>query len=486
MFPKRFLTVALTLILLGSLTTMAAERKKAPSVEELQASLAQLNLNAGNYSQAIAGYSDMLETYPKSRLAKDYAYNLGLAYERSGDYQKAAEVYQKVVTLYKDKPNQVANVDSLAMEGVGRCFNKNFKEYAVVINGQPITKLEFDAELEKVPPQYRGQFESESGRKQFLDRLVQKALLSSEALKLGIQNDPQIHQQIEDSRTDILIRGLYNREVIQKSVPSDLEISKYYQENKESYKIPEQVKARNIVVNSRPEAEKVLKLAQAKKAFFDSLAIKYSVSANAPKGGEMVPQNPGGDPSMDKALFRTPKGKISAVTPLNPRYAVVKRLAKDGAKLHLRWIVLNTEEEAQKLISEIKANPSQFDSLAGKRSSDASTRDKAGDLGMVAKGDVNEDVWKAAQKLKDGGFTMAPVKYYTQYAIYKIEDKTPAGYKALDQVKSQISSQLSRDRQKTSFEQLMERLKSAAKIEYPEESQEKAPQPEPKPEEKNN
>jgi parvulin-like peptidyl-prolyl isomerase len=482
MSPKKLLTVVLALsLLLTSSLVLAAEKKTAASPEELLYKIAQLNLNHQQYAEAIAAFTDLLEIYPKSKQVKDYSYYLGLAYEHSGDYQKAAEVYQKVVTIYKDKPSQMAQADSLAMEGVGRCFNKNFKEYSVVINGQPITKLEFDAELEKVPPQYRSQFESEDGRKQFLERLVQKKLLYDEAVKTGAENDPAVYQQLTDSRYDILIRSLYNREVIQKSQPTEEEIKKNYQANKDAYKISEQVKARNIIVSTKAEAEKVLKLAQMKKSFFDSLAIKYSVSGNSHTGGDMGQINRVANPDLDQVLFvKTPKGKISSVTPISPKFAVVKRIKKEGSKLHLRWIVFNTEEEAKKVIAELTAKPDQFDSLAGKLSADAATKDKAGDLGLVDNSQVDPKVFAAAGKLKDGAYTLSPVKYFTQYAIYKIEEKTPAGFKPLDQVKSQISGQLQRDQQKTYFDNLLNRLKSAASITYPEETPAAPAQPEQK------
>jgi len=482
MSPKKLLTLvlALSLMLMSSLA-LAADKKKAASPEELMYKIAQLNLNHQQYADAIASLSDLLENYPKSNMAKDYAYYLGLAYERSGDYQKAAEVYQKVVTLYKDKPSRLAQADSLAMEGVGRCFNKNFKEYSVIINGQPITKLEFDAELEKVPAQYRPQFENEAGKKQFLERLVQKKLLYDEAVKTGISNDPAVNQQLVDNRYDILIRGLYNKEVVQKSQPTEPEIKKYYEANKSAYKIPEQVKARNIVVNTKAEAEKVLKLAQAKKSFFDSLAMKYSVSDNSHKGGDMGLINRGDNSDLDQVLFvKTPKGKISSVTPISPKFAVVKRIKKEGSKLHLRWMVFNSETEAVKAISELKANPEKFDSLAGKLSADAATKDKAGDLGLVDKSQVDSKVFEAAGKLKDGACTLAPVKYFTQYAIYKVEEKTPAGFKTLDQVKGQIASQMQRDQQKVLFDNLINRLKTEASVTYPEETPAAPAQPEQK------
>ncbi|MDO9026493.1 MAG: tetratricopeptide repeat protein [bacterium] len=348
MSPKKLLTMVLALSLLfTSSLALAAEKKKTASPEELMYKIAQLNLNHQQYAEAITAFSDLLEIYPKSKMIKDYAYYLGLAYEQSGDYQKAAEVYQKVVTLYKDKPAQLAQADSLAMEGVGRCFNKNFKEYSVIINGQPITKLEFDAELEKVPAQYRAQFENEAGKKQFLERLVQKKLLYDEAVKAGIGNDPAVNQQLVDTRYDVMIRGLYNKEVILKSQPTEQEIKKNYEANKNSYKIVETAKARNIIVNTKAEAGKVLKLAQMKKSFFDSLAMKYSVADNSHKGGDMAQLNRGDNPDLDQVLFvKTPKGKISSITPISPRYAVVKRIKKEGSKLHLRWMVFNTEAEA--------------------------------------------------------------------------------------------------------------------------------------------
>ncbi|MDO9027085.1 MAG: hypothetical protein Q7U87_04305, partial [bacterium] len=94
------------------------------------------------------------------------------------------------------------------------------------------------------------------------------------------------------------------------------------------------------------------------------------------------------------------------------------------------------------------------------------------------KSQVDPKVFAAAGKLKDGAYTMAPVKYFTQYAIYKVEDKTPAGFKTLDQVKGQISGQLQRDQQKANFDNLLNRLKAEAAITYPEEAPATPAQPE--------
>jgi len=476
-------TFGLSLALAVTLSCLAqAQGSKKPG-EDILANTAALTFKYQDYAEAIAAYQRLLDIYPKARLAKDYTYNLAMSFERTGDYQRAAEMYQKVVTTYKGTSSEIKGIDSLAMDGVGRCFNKNFKEYAVVVDGAPITKLEVDAELEKVPPFYRTQFESEDGRKKFLDQLVEKRLLLAEAKRRGIVNNPDIVQRLEDLRTNVLIRGLIDQEVTQKSQPAEAEIKKYYKDHLKDYLTPEQAKARQIVVKTRAEADRVYKEAAAKKAqSFDSLAMKHSIDPNAKTGGDLGLLNKGQRPELDAALFKTPKGKLAKPVPAEPRFAVVKLVGKEGKKLQLRWILLNTEEDAAKALGELKADAGKFDSLVAKSSVDISTKDKLGNLGLVAKGEVEETVFQAASKLKPGAIAPKPVKVYTKYVVLKVEERIAAGMKSLDQAKAQIAGTISKERQKALYEGFLKDIKAKAKIEYPAEPapQESAPKPEKK------
>ncbi len=462
---KRTFCLILMLAFLAA-SAMAAPQKSKADPESLLAEMAQLSLQYQDYTKAVSTYQRLLAEYPKSKMAKDYTYYLALSFERSNDFQKAAEHYQMVVTEYKKSPSQIPGVDSLSLEGVGRCFNKNFKEYAAIINGQPMTKLEVDAELEKVPSYYRNQFEGDAGRKKFLDQIIERRLLHAEALRQSIVNEPDIYNRIQENEQNILIRGLYDREVIRKSQPTDQEVKAFYKKNLEQYRTPEQVRASQIVVDSRTLAESIRKQLNSRKGQpFDSLVARHSIAPNAKSGGSMGLISKDQKPEPEPALFKTAKDKFTAVIPSEPRYAVVKLEKKDGQKLHLRWIVVGSEEEAKKIIDEVKASPDSFPVIAAKRSLDAS-KEQGGDLGLVGKDQLAPEVYAAAKGLKDGKYHPKPVKYFTRFTIYRIDDKIKAGVRDLDQVKGQIAGQLQKERQQALYEGLIKRLKDEAKIEY--------------------
>ncbi len=456
-----------TLVLLFALCLSAVALAVEKPNEAVLANTAAMAFKYQDYSEAAGSFRRLLEAFPKSSQAKDYTYNLAMSLERLGDTQRAAEMYQEVVTKYKGRQSGVEGIDSLAMEGVGRCFNKNFKEYAVVVNGQPITKLEVDAELEKVPPFYRGQLDSEEGRKKFLQQLVERKLLMDESTRLGVANNPDVYARLEDTRQNVLIRALIDQEVSKKSQPTEAEIKKYYKEHQKDFTNPDQVKARMISVASKAKAEEVYREAVKKKGLpFDSLAKLYSTDPSAKNGGDLGMLNRGQRPDLEPALFAVAKGRVGKPAPIESKFAVVKLEGKEGRKLHLRWIVVKTADEASKVLDALKGNPDGFDSLARKYSSDP-TKEKGGDLGLVAKGEVDGAVYAAAAKLKPGAYTKKPVEIFTKYAIFKMEERIPSNIKPLDQVRAQISSTMSRERQKAVYEKYMDDLKARAKIEYP-------------------
>ncbi|HAD82766.1 MAG: hypothetical protein A2509_05390 [Candidatus Edwardsbacteria bacterium RIFOXYD12_FULL_50_11] len=463
---KRTFTLILVLALSAAGTLVAKDKVTKEDPEMLLSQMAQLSLKYQDYPQAVSAYNKLLESYPQSTRAKDYTYYLALAYERSNNFQTSAENYQKVVTDYKNVKSAIPGIDSLSLEGVGRCFNKNFKEYAAIINGQPMTKLELDAELEKVPSHYRTQFEGDAGRKKFLDQIIERQLLYAEAQKQGIINNPEIFQRIKDTEQNLLIRGLYDQEVIQKAQPSEKEVRDYYKKNIKEYQTPEQVRASQIVVDNYAQAQKIYQELKSKKGQpFDTLVAKYSIAPNARSNGSLGLINKDQKPSPEPVLFKTAKGKYSKVIPAQPRFAVVRLVNKEGKKLHLNWIVAGTEDEAKKMIAELKATPDSFGAIAAKRSLDAS-KDQGGDLGLVNKDQVAPEVFKAASGLKAGKFTTKPVKYFAQYAIYRIDDKIKAGVRDFQQVQAQISGQLQKERQQALYDGLLKRLKEEAKIEY--------------------
>ena len=91
------------------------------------------------------------------------------------------------------------------------------------------------------------------------------------------------------------------------------EIKAYFDSHQDEYRCSQLVKLRQIVTQSRDEAEKILGLLTEGQAM-DVLARRYSITPEAENGGEVGWIAKGGlEKSMEKAFFSLPVGKISPV-----------------------------------------------------------------------------------------------------------------------------------------------------------------------------
>ena len=134
------------------------------------------------------------------------------------------------------------------------------------------------------------------------------------------------------------------------------------------FKVPEQVRVREIVVKSYDEAAKIRKEALAGKVGFDSLAKQYSIATTKWQGGDMSYFSRGSKPKpVETEAFSLAKGKISKVIKLtDTTYAIIK--IEDKKKAYTRpfsevkekierSIRRNKEEELyQKMIADLRSN----------------------------------------------------------------------------------------------------------------------------------
>jgi peptidyl-prolyl cis-trans isomerase C len=89
------------------------------------------------------------------------------------------------------------------------------------------------------------------------------------------------------------------------------EIAAYFQEHPEEFNRPAQVRARQIVVRSEQEGEKILAQLQ-QGASFAEAARRHSLSPDGEEGGDLGFFSPGQMPSeFDAAVFSLPVGKLS-------------------------------------------------------------------------------------------------------------------------------------------------------------------------------
>ena len=134
---------------------------------------------------------------------------------------------------------------------------------------------------------------------------------------------------------------------------------------------------------------------------------------------------------------------------------------QSGQEYDARHILVDSEDEAKKLIAQIK-NGAKFEDLAKKNSKDTGSAENGGDLGWAKPGSYVPEFATALQGLKKGQMTDTPVKTQFGYHIIRLEDTRAAQFPSFDEVKDKVKQQL----EQVKLQEYQEQLRKAAKTDY--------------------
>jgi len=139
----------------------------------------------------------------------------------------------------------------------------------------------------------------------------------------------------------------------------------------------------------------------------------------------------------------------------------------DNARAHTgateyraRHILVESEEEAKRLIAELKKG-GKFEELARKSSKDEGTRERGGDLDWSVPAAFDKAFADAMVKLQKGQITPEPVQSRFGFHVIQLEDQRAVNFPPLAQVKPQIQQRLTRQKVET----LIRDLRGKAKVE---------------------
>lgn len=107
-----------------------------------------------------------------------------------------------------------------------------------------VTAGEFNAAVSTLPPQYAAALADPSLKKRIADQIVQVKLLAAEARKRGLQDKPQVKQQIEMQTDETLVNALAHE---MQGNENEKEDRAYFDANKSSF---DDVKARHILIRT--------------------------------------------------------------------------------------------------------------------------------------------------------------------------------------------------------------------------------------------
>lgn len=130
-------------------------------------------------------------------------------------------------------------------------------------------------------------------------------------------------------------------------------------------------------------------------------------------------------------------------------------------QVRARHILVPTEEEAKKLVEELKAGV-DFAKLAADFSKDPGSAGSGGELGFFRKGDLVHEFEQVAFALKPGEVS-APVKTDFGWHIIQVEEHKPAVPATLEGKREAIRSELVKQKTKTP-QQVLEGLRQTADV----------------------
>lgn len=243
--------------------------------------------------------------------------------------------------------------------------------------------------------------DTENAIKEIVDKVGSKEQLQQILKQNGVSAADFRKDLAQEVRMKKLAKELGNSDV------SDADAKKYYNENIKQFKYPEKVRASHILIAVNPQE------------------IEEIITSNKENAG----------------------------------------LSKEEIKKKVDVEIAAKKAKADKVLAEVKKDPSQFAKIAKENSDDTTTAVKGGELGFFSAQEMVPEFSKAAFSMKPNTVS-GLVKTNFGYHIIMVTDRMAAGQEPFEKVKNDIKAYLQNQKQLQLIDNLVESLKKNSSIEY--------------------
>lgn len=173
--------------------------------------------------------------------------------------------------------------------------------------------------------------DKEEGKARWIKYLKETKVFSKEARKVDLEKDPEVATELKRKTNRILAKAFRQKFMKDKFKVGDKEIEDFYQSHLEQFRKPEKLRAKSILVQTKEEAENILKNLK-EGAVFASLAVKKSLHPLASRrAGEIGWFGKGEkDPALEKVAFSLKIGQVSDIIKTQAGYEIIKLMDRQG------------------------------------------------------------------------------------------------------------------------------------------------------------
>ncbi len=224
------------------------------------------------------------------------------------------------------------------------------------VNGVAIPQARSDALVREATAQ--GRPDNPELRALVKQRLIESEVLAQEAVKLGLNKNPEVSTQLDLARQSVLIRAYVN-DVAKRNPPTEDALRKAYEQNKQQPGASE-YKARHILVATEAEAKTLITQISGGADFAKLAAEKSRDEGSKAQGGELnwSPAT-GFVRPFGEAMAQLQKGAITTA-PVQSQFGwhIIRLddkrpLSYEALKPQLQQLV--QQETAQKTIADLRA-----------------------------------------------------------------------------------------------------------------------------------
>jgi peptidyl-prolyl cis-trans isomerase C len=203
-----------------------------------------------------------------------------------------------------------------------------------IVNGEDITEADFETELAGKPGSYRRRAESEDGKRQILERLIEQRLLMQAAKKEEITDDPEINAKVRAYKERLVLDALREKILSEQTELSEQEMKDYYEKHKFQFYHPERIWVKQIVFTDRSKAVEVYSELQSEPHRFREVAMKYSEDeASQRRGGDLGYITRGAFPAeLEEKIFSLEEKELSEVIEYEGRYYIFQVITRQEAE----------------------------------------------------------------------------------------------------------------------------------------------------------
>jgi len=206
------------------------------------------------------------------------------------------------------------------------CGKTDNSKVLATIDDEKITINEFNKELDKIPINMKMMVATQSGKKNYLEKIIMKKLLLREARKENIEKDSEFQERLKEVKEQLIIESLLKKKINVDAQISEEDLKQYYEKNKETFKRDREINTRHILLNTENEARQI-KDKILKGEDFAELARRYSIDPSAKATGGEIGFHPKGTllPEYEEAAFKLKKvGQVSDIVKTKFGYHIIK------------------------------------------------------------------------------------------------------------------------------------------------------------------